>query len=518
MLLSLPCQLLALVFSKQKDRKSLRLTCQYLRSIVNSLVDTVKLPLPNERTEIARLSQARMEGSMVCTDQEIAQKLVAWPQLQTLYLPSSLFIVQSAMNVCNNITHLSFLDSKAVHSVLPILTNHRKIEKLNLGEHPILQADLHSLSSLTSLQSLQLSVTPGEGQPIITALSLLTALRALILTVKSSAATQVNMQQFWSGLVHLLPLQRLQLTLGHLETSAAPLGQLTNLTSLDLEVREEQMHAPLTIPDFLGQLIHLEKLRWFVPAMYTAAKLPDSMCNLRKLREMCVCLLQNSETVTQLTSLRDLSLVHLINPPQNIGSMQGLTRLNVSCSRAFTMLPDSLSRLCRLQELDITHCMRLGMLPSVISSLSSLTALRASGIDMRELPDWIAGMRCLRILDMDGNYFTTLPDSLSRLTQLEQLSLFGCPSLTCCPEVIGRLPCLTWLNLSHNSFTSLPDSLGELSSLRLLFLFGCTRLVALPQTFTRLHQLHTVSISSCTAGDTPRVLPIPETAEVHVAP
>jgi Leucine-rich repeat (LRR) protein len=132
---------------------------------------------------------------------------------------------------------------------------------------------------------------------------------------------------------------------------------------------------------------------------------------------------------------------------------------------------------------------------------------------MEQLPDWIQQLCCLRRLDITSNDITSLPDSLSKLSQLEELSIGISLSMYSCPEVIGQLPSLQRLDLSSNYFTSLPDSLGDLRRLQWLSIDRCTLLQALPPTFTRLHQLRELSMKDCRVLQV-GVLPLPDTVVV----
>jgi Leucine-rich repeat (LRR) protein len=104
-----------------------------------------------------------------------------------------------------------------------------------------------------------------------------------------------------------------------------------------------------------------------------------------------------------------------------------------------------------------------------------------------ELPEEIGGLVKLCVLDLyQSRALKSLPPSCSRLVCLERLCLSECNSLKTCPEVVGQLVGLTHLDLSGNLFTQLPESLDNLSRLRALDLSYCYKLVSFPFSPSRL--------------------------------
>ena len=73
----------------------------------------------------------------------------------------------------------------------------------------------------------------------------------------------------------------------------------------------------------------------------------------------------------------------------------------------------------------------------------------------------------LRTLDISFDLLKALPESMSRLTQLEKLFLAR-NQLTALPEWLGRLTQLRFLGVSNNRLDELPESLGQLTQLQTL--------------------------------------------------
>ena len=87
-----------------------------------------------------------------------------------------------------------------------------------------------------------------------------------------------------------------------------------------------------------------------------------------------------------------------------------------------------------------------------------------TGNKLTELPDSIARLKSLKILNLSGNKLTTLPDSISQLKELTTLRL-GENEFTTVPESICQLKDLTTLDLADNELTELPESIEQLKKL-----------------------------------------------------
>ena len=106
------------------------------------------------------------------------------------------------------------------------------------------------------------------------------------------------------------------------------------------------------------------------------------------------------------------------------------------------------------------------------------------------LPEWLAELTELRILDLSHQPLKALPD-LARLEQLEFLYVSDL-AITELPATLGELSSLLYLGATDNGLTSVPDSLGRLGNLIELRLYG-NRLTGLPDTYgdlAKLRELH----------------------------
>ncbi|MFQ6331671.1 leucine-rich repeat domain-containing protein [Nocardia sp. CWNU-33] len=182
-------------------------------------------------------------------------------------------------------------------------------------------------------------------------------------------------------------------------------------------------------------------------------------------------------TGLELLSVRDCKLTAL---PGSIGDLTGLRVLRVAGNSSldeneveFT-LPAAVGRLSALEELDI-------------SSLSVRTGAEyePGGIPPEStrfvLPDTFGGLVGMRKLIADGTN-VVFPDSARGLTGVEEVSMSGTPAryLVTFPEVVTTFPNLRRLDLSGNNFDTVPDSLLQLTRLVDLDLGGSLGLLRAP--------------------------------------
>jgi internalin A len=131
--------------------------------------------------------------------------------------------------------------------------------------------------------------------------------------------------------------------------------------------------------------------------------------------------------------------------------------------------------------------------PETISQLTLLQELFLYGNQLSALPASIGQLRHLRELILYNNQLTALPDSIGQLTRLESLRL-GNNRLRALPASIGQLKQLRNLDLSNNHLTALPASIDQLTRLSQLNL-ASNPLVALPELIGRLTWLEQLILS-----------------------
>ena len=143
------------------------------------------------------------------------------------------------------------------------------------------------------------------------------------------------------------------------------------------------------------------------------------------------------------------------------------------------------------RDLDLTG-LRLTTLPESLGRLSQLNDLYLRENQLTALPESLGWLSQLQTLDLSSNQLTTLPEWLGQLSQLRTLN-FSHNQLTVLPEWLGQLSQLHTLYLSENQLTALPESLGQLNRLHTLYLDN-NKLTALPESLAQLSQLFTLNL------------------------
>ena len=203
-------------------------------------------------------------------------------------------------------------------------------------------------------------------------------------------------------------------------------------------------------------------------------------------------LIEFPEIICSLKYLKKLSLVshELYSVPDSISQLQSLEELDIHWNETLTVLPPTIGNLKNLQILDL----RLNNLHTIPLELHNLMNLKKLDLSWNYLTEFPSIPNNLLELDLGRNQISDLPDSLIDLSHLETFILYknkleSLPEtlahlhelkvldlrwnkLTCVPTTIGSLYNLTLLDLSWNKLTSLPEEIHYLSNLRELRLWG----------------------------------------------
>ncbi|GAB3956637.1 hypothetical protein GCM10028805_47120 [Spirosoma harenae] len=109
----------------------------------------------------------------------------------------------------------------------------------------------------------------------------------------------------------------------------------------------------------------------------------------------------------------------------------------------------------------------LSKLPDDISRLSNLNVLIASNNEIDILPDGICELKYLETLELNENELEMLPENIGKLSNLNKLNI-SLNSISALPESFSNLTNLASVDISENALTSLPSRFGQLIKLALL--------------------------------------------------
>ncbi|XP_050277028.1 disease resistance-like protein DSC1 isoform X2 [Quercus robur] len=174
------------------------------------------------------------------------------------------------------------------------------------------------------------------------------------------------------------------------------------------------------------------------------SSLPDTTCSLSSLKTL---------TLSGCSKLSEL--------PENLGNIKGLEKLDVNRT-AIRRLPSSIVLLKNLRKLSLSGCEGLsskslnkllsfplmqprrspdsmGLLVHTLSGIRSLTKLDLSYCKIRAIPYDISCLSTLRTLNLRGNNFDCLPESIIQLSNLIYLFMGGCTNLRLLPELPSNI-------------------------------------------------------------------------------
>jgi len=173
---------------------------------------------------------------------------------------------------------------------------------------------------------------------------------------------------------------------------------------------------------------------------------------------------------------------------KSIGNLQNLSISSFKDCINLKRLPDEMCMLTSLRTLTLSGCSKLdGKIPNQLEKMKFLWVIRADGPLMSHFQKWAS--RMWSWLMRNGTLstkrsFDCLPSSLVKL------SLANCNiGDDMMRNNLSSLPCLEHLDLSGNPFQHLPESISSLTRLDTLMLQGCTSLQSLPSLPSSLERL-----------------------------
>ncbi|CAL8997868.1 unnamed protein product [Prunus brigantina] len=183
---------------------------------------------------------------------------------------------------------------------------------------------------------------------------------------------------------------------------------------------------------------------------------------------------------------------------EGLGYMVSLTTLKADYT-AIRQISSSILKLKKLEVLSlcpVNWSPSTNLLPPSLQSLSSLRKLALANCSLTDdafLKD-LGSLISLVHLNLDGNYFCSLP-RLSRLSQLQDLSLHDCINLHAIPDLPTNLKFLRADGCI--ALEKMPD-FSEMSNIRELYLSDSFKLTEVPGLDKSLNSMTRIHMESCT--------------------
>lgn len=252
----------------------------------------------------------------------------------------------------------------------------------------------------------------------------------------------------------------------------------------------------------LGQIPHeffdgLRNLRELYLDHNDIKVVPDSLLKLTKLDVLdlscnSISSFHTAFKMKKLKNLRRLNLDHnMLTDISPIYKLKSLRELRMN-HNFVPFLAIAIQNMAKLKILAM-ESNSLSTLPETMGKLGNLCELRLSDNNLRALPESIGSIRTLQVLALRSNLLERLPESWKDMENLSTLDLAS-NKLTGLPADIVRLPKLTHLDLHDNQIRALPEKIGQLSNLVVLQLCN-NQLKEIPRDIGRLKDLHDLVLS-----------------------
>ena len=208
-------------------------------------------------------------------------------------------------------------------------------------------------------------------------------------------------------------------------------------------------------------------------------------------------------------------------PPDALGSLANLERLDLGWNELTGPIPTSLGRLSNLRSLYLSGNELTGRIPDALGNLVNLEWLDLGWNGLTgPIPSWLGRLSSLRSLGLARNELTgRIPDALGNLVNLEWLWL-GWNGLTGpIPSWLGRLSSLRSLGLDRNELTGrIPDALSNLANLEDLNLGRNGLAGPIPPSLGQLSNLKSLNLSWNwgLSGTLPAALAFPHLEELDI--
>ncbi|KAH3757189.1 Protein kinase domain [Pelomyxa schiedti] len=302
----------------------------------------------------------------------------------------------------------------------------------------------------------------------------------------------------WSD-YHLMKLElSYEPMVGSLPSCVSAFGNITEMVFFACGIT-----GPL--PDSLGNLTTLQLLRISNSAL--SGTIPTTLSQLVNLRTLALndnWIGGTLDTLAPLPFLQRISLCHnaITGTMPDFHFIGSLIDLDLQSNKIHGSIPTSFGNAQSLWFLDLRENNFTGTIPSSLFRLPANEILLSTNSFSGPFPNVTVVNTGLRTLVIDYNGLTSLPESISNLSNLVTLSIFQNEIRGTIPASLSSMSSLTYINLGENSFSGSLPALSSLTQINSLYLGGNHFDSQIPTTFCLLQMLQNldVSVNNITGG------------------
>ncbi|CAN6715535.1 unnamed protein product [Malus baccata var. baccata] len=290
------------------------------------------------------------------------------------------------------------------------------------------------------------------------------------------------------------------------------ISHLTRLVTLDLSTLDTSFYTPLNLemPNLKVLIRNFSELvELYLDGVNISAQ-GTEWCqaisySLPKLRVLSLSKCYLSGPIdSSLLKLQSLSVIRLdyndfsIQVPEFFSKFPNLTSLDLRYSGLYGTFPEKIFQVPTLQTIDLSVNPQLqGSLPEFPKNASLRSLVLYWTNFSGSLPNSISNLKMLSDIDIRWCNFTgSIPSSIEDLHQLVYFDLSWNKFNGSIPSSLFSLPMLQYLELSNNHFSSQLPEFGNVSSLQVLDLSSNSLEGPIPMSIFNLRELNELYLSS----------------------